>query len=320
MRYIESLRNGIEKTIVEKNAYIIGEDIQEPYGGAFKVTKGLSEKYPDNIIGTPMTEQGFAALGIGMALYGCHVSVEIMFGDFITLLSDQIINHAAKFRELYNSEMHLVFRFPSGGYRGYGATHSQSIEKIFMGIPGVRIVAPSVLCDPGQLFVASMQRGVPTLFVENKLDYPRDMITEMTGTYSMENYGEEYPVVRVTPVDERADATIVTYGGMVPMAIEVMEHMLYEEEINVEIIAVSDLLDMECVDKYKTTYNIIILEEGVCDFGWGAEVCAFLSERHRIRCKRVGAQKRVIPVAQKAEAKTLPGKERVIKSIYEVLK
>lgn len=91
MKYIYLLRKAIDDIIAGRNAFVLGEDISDPYGGAFKVTKGLSEKYPDNIISTPMCEQGITAFAIGMALAGDYVIEEIMFGDFITLAADQMI-------------------------------------------------------------------------------------------------------------------------------------------------------------------------------------------------------------------------------------
>ena len=129
--YIEGLRNGIKKLLIDSDVILIGEDIEEPYGGAFKVSKGLSHEFPNQIINMPMSEQGFTGMAIGMSLAGMKPIVEIMFGDFITLIVDQLVNHAAKFSWMYEKKIHLVVRTPMGGYRGYGATHSQSLVKLF---------------------------------------------------------------------------------------------------------------------------------------------------------------------------------------------
>ena len=116
---------------------LYGEDLLDPYGGAFKVTKGLSTKFPDRVLPTPISEAAMIGMAGGMAIGGLRPIVEIMFGDFLTLCADQIINHASKFRYMYNDQVcvPIVIRAPMGGGRGYGPTHSQSIESLFKGVP-----------------------------------------------------------------------------------------------------------------------------------------------------------------------------------------
>ena len=130
--------------------YLLGEDILDPYGGAFKVTRGLSTRFPDRVLTTPISEAAIMGLCSGMAMRGLHPVAEVMFGDFVTLIADQLINHAAKFRWMYNEQVRVpvVVRAPMGGRRGYGPTHSQSLEKLFLGVPGLRVVAPNTLGDP----------------------------------------------------------------------------------------------------------------------------------------------------------------------------
>ena len=130
MRYVESLNSALHKVMSEdERICVIGEDILDPYGGAFKVTKGLSTAFPGRVIGTPVSEAGITGLSIGMAIRGLRPILEIMFGDFITLCADQIINSAAKFSWMYNGQVSvpLVIRTPMGGRKGYGPTHSQTI-------------------------------------------------------------------------------------------------------------------------------------------------------------------------------------------------
>ena len=113
----------------DERVYIMGEDILDPYGGAFKVTKGLSTSFPERVITTPISEAGIVGVAAGMALRGLRPIVEIMFGDFFTLIADQLINHIAKFRWMYKDQVNvpIVIRAPMGGRRGYGPTHSQSL-------------------------------------------------------------------------------------------------------------------------------------------------------------------------------------------------
>jgi len=316
MKYLINLRNGIDELICDENAYVIGEDIQEPYGGAFKVTKGLSEKYPNNVIGTPMCEQGFTGLGIGMAIQGQKVIVEIMFGDFITLTADQMINHAAKFKELYNDNLCFVLRCPSGGYRGYGATHSQSLESIYLGIPGIQVIAPSIAHNPAILLKQSLNSGIPTLFVENKLDYPRELLKDKGKFWFKEQSDSSFPIVSLKPLDGEVEFSIIVYGGLVEMALEVMEYFLYEEEIGIEIIIPSSLTNLSNISDYIQTGDVVVVEEGVSDFGWASEVCYILNKLSK-NCSKIGAKRSFIPAAEKAEKQVLPMKEDIIHEIQE---
>lgn len=123
----------------DDSVVVLGEDILDPYGGAFKVTRGLSSAFPDRVVTTPVSEAGIVGLANGMALRGLRPVVEVMFGDFTTLVADQLINHAAKFAAMYGHRVSvpLVVRTPMGGRRGYGPTHSQTLEKLFLGVPGL---------------------------------------------------------------------------------------------------------------------------------------------------------------------------------------
>ena len=106
--YKESLIAGLEQLLADPKCFLLGEDIADPYGGAYTITKGMSAKFPGKIINTPMSEQGFTGLGVGMALAGYKPMIEIMFGDFSTLIMDMILNHASKFVEGFEKKLHLV--------------------------------------------------------------------------------------------------------------------------------------------------------------------------------------------------------------------
>lgn len=276
MKYIYSLRNAIDELISQNNAYVIGEDIMEPYGGAFKVTKGLSDKYPDNIIGVPMSEQGFTALSVGMALMGDYVIEEIMFGDFITLTADQLINHAAKFNDLYGKKMHLVVRTPSGGYRGYGATHSQSLEKMFLGIPGLKVIAANIFTDVGCLLKKALNDGIPTLFIENKLDYPKELILE---DFDIFERTESDGNVRLSIKGENPEISIITYGGISGMVVNTAKKLMFNDEIAADVIVVSDISESimkSSVCGLIRTNKIILTEESTGGFGFSAQAAAEL--------------------------------------------
>ncbi len=165
---LEALTSGLQRALNDDpRVVLLGEDILDPYGGAFKVTRGLSSAFPLRVLTTPVSEAGMTGLAAGMALRGLRPVVEIMFGDFSTLAVDSLVNTAAKLRWMYNEQVSvpLVLRTPMGGRRGYGPTHSQSIEKLFLGIPGLKVVAASHFGDPGELlYRAILQQDDPAAF------------------------------------------------------------------------------------------------------------------------------------------------------------
>ena len=151
LRIVDALNSALHSAMRElPEMVVLGEDILDPYGGAFKVTRGLSDSFPGRVFATPISEAAITGVGTGLALQGFRPVVEIMFGDFVTLIADQLINHASKIRWMYGQpiDLPLVIRTPMGGRRGYGATHSQSLERLFLGVPGLSVVAVSPLGDP----------------------------------------------------------------------------------------------------------------------------------------------------------------------------
>jgi len=323
--YIDDLRDGLDDLLSsDTSIYVIGEDVVEPYGGAFKVTKGLSTKYPGRLISMPMSEQGYTGLGIGMSLNNLKPIVEIMFGDFITLTADQMINHIAKFHEMYGICTNFVLRTPSGGYRGYGATHSQSLEKIFLGIPGIKVVSPSIINHPGKLLGTAIKLGMPVLFVENKLDYSRELINE--GTYNdiieITTSISEFPVKKAKVINEKPEITIISYGGLVKIILEIMEQVFMEEEIAIELISLSDIshVNFEKLTDLISSKNILIIEEAHVDFGWGDHIVSNLVNRIKYTSlENIGSKLSYIPAAKGLEDDVLIQKSDIIKKILDIV-
>ncbi len=172
---VRSDLNAALRSLLEASPKVIllGEDMHDPYGGAFKVTQGLSTDFPERVISTPISEAGVVGSGIGLAMHGYLPVVEIMFADFITLAFDQICNHAVKFPGMFpDAETPLVIRTPAGGRRGYGPTHSQNPETLLCAVPGLTVVFPSARHQPGDLLWNSVLRWpYPTVFLEHKLLY-----------------------------------------------------------------------------------------------------------------------------------------------------
>jgi acetoin:2,6-dichlorophenolindophenol oxidoreductase subunit beta len=324
--------------------YMIGEDILDPYGGAFKATKGLSSKFPERVWTAPISEAGMIGIATGMALRGLRPVVEIMFGDFLTLAADQIINHAAKFRWMYNDQVRvpLVIRTPMGGRRGYGPTHSQTLEKLFMGIPGLTILAPSPfawnLVDPGSILENAIRQSEdPVLFVENKLLYLLPVLTqedmpdfELSYTsseksehgYKLNESGFFKLKVKDAP---QSSLTFACYGYMAELARQAIFKLAYEYEIFAEMIAPVQLSPFKLdslFDSVRQTRKLLVVEEGSLSMGWGAEVLARTLEMHgsnRIAARRLAARETPIPASAPLEKKVLPGLEDIITSAVDMV-
>ena len=156
----------------DERVILLGEDLHDPYGGAFKVTAGLSTEFGARVISTPISEAGIVGAGIGLALAGYRPIVEIVFADFLSLAMDQIYNHAVKFRNVRRRAGSAGGTHPSGGRRGYGPTHSQSPENLVSAVPGLTVLFPSHRHDCGAVLEAAvLEWGRPTVLFEHKLLY-----------------------------------------------------------------------------------------------------------------------------------------------------
>ncbi len=334
MKYtvVYSLNQALRRLLATNpDVLIMGQDIVGAYGGAFKVTKDLSKDYPDRVLSTPISEAAMTGMAAGMAMRGLRPIVEIMFGDFIVLCADQMINHIAKFRWVYNEKVQLplVLRTPMGGRLGYGATHSQSLEKIFMGIPGWRIVAINLLTDPGKLLEKAVEVLEPVLFVENKWLYPKQPYPIQNGSiegFPVRFEGQNFPTCLLSTGDfEDADITIVTYGGMAGVVLEAMKELLLEEEILCEMVVPTHIKPFNInpiLDSLARTRNLLVFEEGTENFGWGREVIYQTSQKFsdfKITPRAIGTRNFPIPSVKKLEMEVLPQTEDVIRAVKSML-
>ncbi len=314
--------------------YLIGEDLRDPYGGAFKVSAGLSSAWPDRVLTTPISEAAMVGMASGMALRGLRPIVEIMFGDFVTLVADPLVNYAAKFRQMYNDQVRcpIVIRAPMGGRRGYGPTHSQTMERLFLSVPGLNIVAPSHLHELGQALVeVTLHSDDPTLFVENKLLYGEPHTPPENGRigiFACRTLGASpLNTLHLSLTDfEYADMTLMCYGGMSSIVMQAAEELLMEHEISCEILIPSRIKPMEwsgLVDSLTRTGHLTVIEEGPRSGGWGALVAAETQERHwdllRGPVQRVAAKDGVIPSARPLEDLVLPGKHDIVQTVLQTI-
>jgi pyruvate/2-oxoglutarate/acetoin dehydrogenase E1 component len=339
---IESLNNAL-KIALEKDqrVLILGEDILDPYGGAFKVTRGLSSSFPDQVLATPVSEAGIVGIATGMALRGFRPIVEIMFGDFVTLAADQLINHATKFRYMYNNQVRvpIVIRTPMGGRRGYGPTHSQTMEKFFMGVPNLYIFAPNIFIDPGELLLNSIfSVDDPVLFVENKIQYTQYLeneqdLQDFTITqidHHPTNTNETKPnFASPTQLSMRDSpppkVTVAAYGYMADLCRHAALRLAYEDEIFIDIILFSQILPLNISSIQKslqTTRRLLVVEEGTQTSGWGAEVITSCLEQYtslHLQAMRVASPDNPIPASSNLEQALLPGIEDIISAVKKMV-
>lgn len=315
----------------DPRAVMVGMDILDPYGGAFKVEKGLSTAFPERVIPTPVCEQSLTGLCGGLALRGLHPVLQIMFGDFLTLAVEPLVNYICKYRGMYNDQVRcpVVIRTPMGGRRGYGPTHSQSLEKLVFGVPDLRIVAVSPVHDVESLFLtAVMHDEAPVLFLENKLLYTRPLMLPdeegWIGSFATAADPAPYPTRVLSPTEfRRADAVIATYGGMTEICLEAAERLLLEHEKAVEVVVFSQIQPLPVSALQPSLQRapvLVTVEEGVKDSGWGAEVVAACAERGWVRkSARVGALNAPIPAARTLEENVLPQTDDVISAVLKTL-
>jgi acetoin:2,6-dichlorophenolindophenol oxidoreductase subunit beta len=327
--YLKSLQLALH-SIFEKDSRVVllGEDILDPYGGAFKVSMGLSSKYKERVITTPISESSIIGVANGLALRGLKPIAEIMFGDFLTLCADQIINHAAKFRRMYNDQVDvpIVIRTPMGGGRGYGPTHSQSIEKLFLGVPHLRVIAPSHLHDPGQILTHCIENeNQPVLFIEHKLLYPAKLLIE---NVKLENEIPGFPTAVYRNFDSdksTPDITIIGYGGVSRLIIPLMEE-LRSEEIRISSVFPSSIKPLplkSILNACELGGNIIIVEEGTAGFNWGSEVSSLIYEHLWQKLKapivRLSSKSDIIPTSSSMEDKMLISTNDIREAIFRIL-
>lgn len=320
----DSLRRNLAR---DDRIVLLGEDIEGPYGGAFKVTKDLSLEFPGRVRNTPISESAVVGLGNGLALAGLVPVCEIMFGDFLTLAADQIINHASKFRYMYNGQVRqrLIVRTPMGGKRGYGATHSQCLEKHFLGLPDTTVLALHPRYDAGLVYdtlFASIDG--PTVVIENKLLYGGRSGPLPEG-FALDADDARFPTVRLRPLGVRPDLTVVCHGGMLPDVERAVDRLFDEHEVVAEVVCPLQLypLDLRPVlESVRATGRLLVVEEGLGFASLGSEIVASLAEEASEclrRVRRLGPPAHPVPACGPLEKALLPGPEAVEAAALELL-
>lgn len=327
-RVVHAIHDALQRNMRrDERIILIGEDIEGPYGGAFKVTKNLSCEFPGRVRNTPISEAALVGIGNGLALHGLLPVCEIMFGDFLALAFDQLLNHAAKFRYMYNEQVRvpLVVRTPMGGKRGYGPTHSQSLEKHFMGLPGTMMLALHPRYDPGRIYdelLASIDR--PTIIIENKLLYGARVTDEVPAGFVLEHSDERFPTTRLRP-EGPPQVTVLCYGGMLLEAEAAVDRLFDEHEIICEVVCPTQLYPLNpwpIVESVHRTGRLLVVEEGMSFAAFGAEVVAQICESvpgTLKQVRRLSPPRQPIPACVPLERALLPGQMHVMNAIIELL-
>ena len=306
-----------EELAADERVILFGEDVAAA-GGVFATTPGLFEKYGEKrVFDTPISELALAGAAFGSAVTGLRPVVEIMFGDFLTLAMDSLVNQATKYWFMTGGEVSvpIVVRSVVGAGGRFGGIHSQMPASWFMGVPGLKIVAPSTPADAKSLLKAAVRDDNPVLFFEHKRLYGLE--GEVNGTVG--RLGEA-AVVR-----EGSDVTLVTAMKSVHDALEAAE-ALDRDGISVEVVDLRTLrpIDTETIlASVRRTNRLVVVEEGPLTGGWAGEVLARVTEEalgHLDDAWRIATPNTPIPYSPPLEDAFLPGADRIAADIRRRLR
>ena len=308
-----------EELARDERVYLLGEDVTT--GGYFSVTVGLVDRFgTGRVVDTPISEYAIVGSAVGAAMCGRRPVAEILFSDFLTTCADPLINQAAKLRTMSGGQytLPLVVRTPGGGGLGMAAQHSQSLEALLTGIPGLMIVAPATPADAKGLLKAAIRSNNPVIFFENKLLYtvigpvPDGDVIVPLGVADIKRPGR--------------DVTVVSVGAALGKALEAAT-ALQAEGVEVEVVDVRTLVPLDVATIARSvarTGRLVTLEDGPLFHGFGAEivarVCELCFDALQAAPRRVAALDVPIPYASGQENAVIPSAEHVQEAIRAVLR
>ena len=315
----EALRDAMaEEMRKDKNVFVMGEEVAE-YQGAYKVTQGLLEEFgPKRVVDTPITEHGFAGVGVGAAFAGLKPIVEFMTFNFAMQAIDQIINSAAKTHYMSggNITCPIVFRGPNGAAASVAAQHSQCYASWYGHIPGLKVIAPYFAKDHKSLLKAAIRDPNPVVFLENEILYG-DIHEVPEGEFIDE-------IGKAKVIKKGNDVTIVAFSIQVKMALEAsvqLEKMGIDAEV-IDLRTIRPLDIATIIDSVKKTNRLVSVEEGWHFAGIGSEISAQISEQAfdylDAPVMRVTAKDVPLPYATNLEKLALPTVNEVIEKVKEV--
>src|ERR1700678_3028741 len=309
----EAVREALaEEMRRDPRVFIMGEDVAEA-GTAFKVLNGLVQEFgPERVLDTPISEAGFTGIGVGAAMTGLRPVVDIMFGDFSTLVMDQMVNQAAKAHYMSGGhwKVPMVMRTTLGATRRSAAQHSQSLHAWFCHVPGLKVVLPSTPYDAKGLLKTAIRDDSPVVFFEDKMSY------KLKGPVPVEEYTIPLGVADVKRLG--TDITLVGTSSMVQVALEAAV-MLEQAGISAEVVdprTTWPLDEHTLIESVKKTSRAIVIDEGYGRYGVAAEIAATIAEGafHYLDgpVKRMGAMHVPIPFSPPLEDLTVPTGKAVL--------
>ncbi len=312
LTFAEAIREALaEEMRRDPHVFIVGEDVAEA-GTPFKVLSGLVEEFGKNrVVDTPISEPGFSGMGVGAAMTGLRPVVDIMFGDFLTLVMDQVVNQAAKVHYMSGGKMKvpIVFRTTLGATRRSAAQHSQSLHAWVSHIPGLKVAIPSTPYDAKGLLKTAIRDENPVVFFEDKMMY------KLTGPVPVEDYTIPFGVADVKLVGE--DITLVATSSMIHVAISAAEK-LKEIGVSAEVIDPRTTVPLDkqtMIESAKKTSRAIVIDEGYERYGVTAEIASVIADGAfyylDAPVKRMGAMDVPIPFSPVLEDLTVPTEETV---------
>ena len=316
----EALRQALDEEMTrDDRVFIMGEEVAE-YNGAYKVTKGMLDKWgPRRIVDTPIAELGFAGLCIGSAMTGLRPVVEFMSFNFSFVAADQIISNAAKMYYMSGNRFSvpIVFRGPNGAAAQVSSQHSHCVEAIYSNFPGLIIIAPSNPYDAKGLLKSAIRNNNPVLFLESELSYGDKMEIPV----------EEYlvPIGKAKVVVEGSNVTIVSYSRMVNLCSQAVKE-LAKQGIKAELIDLRTVKPLDIatvVTSVRKTHHCVLVEEGHLFAGICAEA-AFEIQEHCFddldaSIERVCQRETPMPYSIALEKETMPTVERILAAVHRNL-
>ncbi len=311
----EAIREALaEEMRRDKRVCIIGEDVAEA-GTPFKVLSGLVEEFgKDRVIDTPISEPGFTGIGVGAAMTGMRPVIDIMFGDFLTLTMDQLVNQAAKVHYMSGGawKVPMVLRTTMGGGRRSAAQHSQSLHAWLSHVPGLKVVLPSTPYDAKGLLKTAIRDDNPVIFMEDKMMY------RLKGPVPSEEYTIPLGVADIKREGE--DITIVATSSMVQVALGAAK-LLEEIAISAEVIdprTTWPLDEKTLIESAKKTSRAIVVDEGYERYGVTAEIASVIATGAfydlDAPVKRIGAMHVPVPFSPPLEDLTIPSDQSVFQA------
>jgi len=316
----EALNEALHQEMeADPGVFVIGEDIAT-MGGLFQVTAGLLERFgPRRVIDAPISEAAQAGAGVGAALVGCRPVVELQIADFVSLVMDQVVNHAGKWRYMSGGRVTVPFVLRGAVSSGIGmaAQHSQTLESWFVHAPGLIVIMPSTPYDAKGLLKAAIRDDNPVVFLEKRLLYSRkDHVPEHDYTV---------PIGVADVKNEGSDVTVVSYGQGVHLALQAARQ-LAREDVSVEVVDLRTLkpLDIETVAKsVRKTGRLVTVTEAARAGSMASEVtarvCDVAFDALNAQPMRVTASDAPIPYAASLERAVLPQVDDVVAAVHHIL-